>query len=248
MSSQDAVITVMFVGEAVFWLGAYALILYHAFRYKTYGMPIIAMCANISWELILGIGIFPACPAFWSTCPDKILQTLTFSAAIMDAIIVFTILKFGRKYFTEQKFVHKYFYGLVLFGIATAFTVIYLIMAQTYTQNIYPVVVNGGIPDFLLVGVQGGIYTGWGDALMMALLFVAMFYARKNLEGQSFYIALFMFVGNIFAYLVDFIAADFRLLALVNVFVAVSLIINFVYVGMTYSKTVELGFSPWKRL
>ena len=248
MSSQDAIITIMFIGEAIFWLGAYALILYHAFRYKTYGMPIIAMCANFSWEIILGSGIFPACPAFWTTCPDQILQPLTFSAAILDAIIIFTILKYGRKYFTKQQFVHKYYYVLVLFGIATAFTVIYLIMAETYTQNIYPVVVNGEIPDFILVGIQGGIYTGWGDALMMALLFIALFYARENLEGQSFYIALFMFVGNIFAYLVDFIAADFNLLALVNVLVAVSLIVNLVYVGMTYNKTKELGFSPWRRV
>lgn len=248
MSSQDVVITAMFIGEAIFWLGAYALILYYAFRYKTYGMPIIAMCANISWEIILGSGLYPACPAFWTTCPDFILQTLTFSAAILDAIIVFTILKFGRKYFTDQRFVHKYYYFLIFFAIATAFTVIYLIMSQMYTQNIYPVVVNGKIPNFLVVGVQGGIYTGWGDALMMALLFIAMFYARENLEGQSFYIALFMFIGNIFAYLVDFIASDFTLLALIHVLVGVSLVVNLVYVFMTYNKTKEMGLSPWRRI
>ncbi|MCP4357230.1 MAG: hypothetical protein GY796_04330 [Chloroflexi bacterium] len=248
MSSHDVVTLLVFVIEAIFWLGAYALILYHSFRYKTYAMPIIAMCANISWEFIVGVGLFPACTVTWSTCPDKILQPLTFSAAMMDVIILFTILKFGRKQFSKQPFVHKYYYGLILFGIATAFTVIYLIMAQIYTQNIYTAVINGEVPDFLVVGIQGGVYTGWGDALMMGLLFIAMFYARKNLEGQSFYIALFMFLGNIFAYLFDFFAANFTLLALVNVMAAAGLIVNLVYVGMTYNKTKELGFNPWKRL
>jgi hypothetical protein len=40
------------IGSGIFWTLVYLLIIRLGFRDKTYGMPITALCANISWEFI----------------------------------------------------------------------------------------------------------------------------------------------------------------------------------------------------
>ena len=42
---------IMMVG-GLFWSATYILIIRRGFKYKTFGMPMAALCANISWEAI----------------------------------------------------------------------------------------------------------------------------------------------------------------------------------------------------
>lgn len=235
-----------FAGEAFFWLGAYALIIWHAFRERIHGMPVVAMCGNISWEIILGVGLYPACPVYWADCPSDIMGPLTLAAALLDAVILYTILRFGRAQFRNPS-LRRYFPWLVFAGIALSFSIIYSIMTDLYSQNIYGASVNGAVPQFLQLGLQGGIYTGWGLALMMGLLFIAMIISRDNLAGQSFYIALFMLLGNVCAFLFDLSAAS-RLTTLLYVLVGASLTVNAIYLLMVYRKARELGLNPLARL
>jgi len=46
------------VGSGIFWTLTYLLILRRGFKDKTYGMPVLALCANISWEFTFAF-IFP---------------------------------------------------------------------------------------------------------------------------------------------------------------------------------------------
>ena len=243
--TQDEVILATFIGEAFFWLGAYALIIRHAFREKIHGMPVVAMCGNISWEIILGLGLYPACPVYWANCPQQIMGPLTLAAALLDAFILYTILRFGRDHF-QVPFLRQYFPALVFVGVGTAFAIIYFIMTDMYTLNVYNATVNGEVPAFVQAGLQGGIYTGWGLALMMGLLFITMLLSRDNVQGQSFYIALFMGLGNLCAYLFDITAAS-RMPTLVHVLVAASLTVNAIYAVMVYRKSKEMGIEPLRR-
>ena len=84
--SSNAIIIITFIGEAIFWLGAYYLVIRIGFKEKIHAMPIAAMCGNISWEIILGVGLFPACPVYWSDCPAAFMQIGTLAAAILDAV------------------------------------------------------------------------------------------------------------------------------------------------------------------
>jgi len=241
--TQDQLILATFIFEAIFWLGAYGLIIRHAFKEKIHGMPVVAMCGNIAWEFILGLGLFPACPVYWQDCPG-IMQYLTFAAALMDAFILYTILRFGRDQFKQIPFLYQYFVPLVLGGVVIAFGVNYFIMSELYTLNIYNAPVNGQIPDYLQAGLQGGIFTGWGLALMMGMLFIALFVSRDSLKGQSFYIAVFMGLGNLGAYLFDITAAS-QMPRLVTLLVAVSLSLNAIYAVLLFRKTRALGLNPW---
>jgi hypothetical protein len=245
VTSHDWLVLSTFVFEAVFWLGAYALIVRHSFREKIHGMPVVAMCGNISWEFILGLGLFPACPAYWADCPQRVMGPVTLLAAFLDAFILYTIVRFGRDQF-QTRFIRKYFPALVLIGVATAAGIIYTFMADLYTPNIYAAQVGNVIPEFLQAGLQGGIFTGWGLALMMAILFIAMMVSRGDVRGQSFYIALFMGLGNLGAYLFDHTAAT-HMPAIVDILAVASLTLNAVYVVMVYRKSEALGIDPFRR-
>lgn len=245
MASHDWLVLATFAFEAVFWLGAYALIIKHSFGEKIHAMPVVAMCGNISWEFILGLGLFPACPAYWANCPQQVMGPVTFLAALLDVFILYTIIRFGRNQF-QTPFIRKYFPALVILGVATAAGIIFTFMSELYTLNIYGARVGDAVPDYLQAGLQGGIFTGWGLALMMAILFIAMLISRGDVRGQSFYIALFMGLGNLGAYLFDHTAAA-RMPTIVDILAITSLTLNAVYVVLVFRKSKALGIDPLRR-
>ncbi len=244
--TQDRIILSTFIMEAIFWLGAYILIVRHAFRERIHGMPVVAMSGNIAWEYVLGLGLFPACPAYWANCPDNIMGPATLAAAVLDTFILFTIVRFARAQF-RTPFIRKYLPGLVVVGVALAIGIIYTFMAELYTVNIFGATVGGEVPEFLQAGLQGGIFTGWGLALIMSMLFIAMFISRGDLRGQSFYIAMFMLLGNLGAFLFDFTATA-RMPTLVYILATASLTLNAFYAMLVYLKSQELGLAPLRRL
>lgn len=87
---MDQVLIVGGVG-GIFWTIAYILIIRRAFIDKTYGVPIVVLCANVSWEFIFSF-VYPPSLAQW------LVNVVWFT---LDVIIVFTYLRFGKKDFTH---------------------------------------------------------------------------------------------------------------------------------------------------
>lgn len=241
---NDTLVLLSFAMEAVFWIGAYVLIVRNSFRNKIHYMPVAAMCGNIGWEFILGFGIFPSCPAYWANCPNFIMQPATLGAALLDVVILYTILRFGREQFSHPE-VRKFFPAIVLGGVALGFAINYGVMSEMYTLNVYNAPVDGVVSPYILAGYQGGLYTGWGLALMMGILFIAMFIVRGDLRGQSTWIALFMFLGNLGAYFFDFTATNNHLVPLLHILAVPSLSINVLYVVLLIRRAKTMGVSPW---
>jgi len=73
----------------IFWILTYIFIISKGFRDKTYGMPIIALCANISWEFIFSF-LLPHSP------PQLFINYLWFG---LDIIIVFQFFKYYKNEF-----------------------------------------------------------------------------------------------------------------------------------------------------
>jgi hypothetical protein len=147
-----------------FWSLTYVLIIRKGFKDKTYGMPLAALCANISWEAIFSF-IHPA------TSPQIYINYAWF---VLDGIIVYEFLRFGKKEF--QKLSSLLFYGVFLFTLAMAFCSVLFITHQFNDWQ--------------------GAYAAFGQNLMMSVLFINMFLNRNDLRGQSFYIALFKLLGT----------------------------------------------------
>lgn len=242
---NDSLILASFIMEAVFWIGAYALIIRGSFKNKIHYMPVAAMCGNIAWEFLLGLNVFPACPVYWADCPDALMQPMTLAAALLDVVILYTILRFGREQFRDPA-IRKSFTPLVFGGVALAAAIEYGIMSELYSRNVYGAEVGGVVPEFLQTGLDGGLYTGWGMALLMGILFIATYFARGDLRGQSFLVALFMFLGNLGAYFFDLAATAGHLLPLLHILAIPSMAINVAYAAMVYRKSRELGVNPFR--
>jgi hypothetical protein len=52
---------ILLVGTGIFWTITYLLIIRRGFLDHTYGMPLIALCANLTWEFIFSF-VFPQGP------------------------------------------------------------------------------------------------------------------------------------------------------------------------------------------
>lgn len=231
--------------SGVFWLIAYILIIYRGFKDKSYGMPIVALCGNLAWEIIFGLGLENGCAASWSSCPHALIQGRNFIWLLFDFVILYTVLKYGRRYF-HHPLVRKYFNWIVIGGIVAAFLLLYAIIQEFWIQNIWGVVVDGQVPAFLPLKIQGGsYYTGFGLNMMMSVLFVVMLLRRDSLEGQSFYIAANKWLGTVAAY--GFMLADGIQTPVVNVLYAIVFLFDVGYMALVYRKAREAGINPWRR-
>lgn len=107
---------IMMIG-GLFWSATYILIIRRGFKDKTFGMPMAALCANISWEMIF---------AFFSPhdAPQLYVNYIWFS---LDAVIVIQFLKYGKKEFPN--ILRWQFFAVFALGIAIA---IPMILAVNY--------------------------------------------------------------------------------------------------------------------
>ncbi len=232
------------MASGVFWLIAYLLIIYRGFKDHSYGMPVVALIGNLAWEIIYGLGIEAGCPATWSSCPATLIQIRNFIWMLFDFVILYTVLKYGRKYFTG--FLQKYFVAIVLGGIVVAMALIYTIVQEFWVQNLWNVVVDGQTPPFLPLKIQGGdYYTGFGLNIIMSILFVFMINRRGNVEGQSIYIAISKWLGSLAAF--GFMLADGVQSPVVSVLYAVVFVLDVYYIWLVYSVSRAEGINPWRR-
>ena len=111
---------VLMDGGGIFWSLAYILIIFRGFKDKTYGMPLFALCVNISWELIFSF-ILP------STNPQIYINYIWL---ILDIFIMIQFLKFGK--FELPTLSNKQFYTVFLLALATGFG---LTLSVTYEFN-----------------------------------------------------------------------------------------------------------------
>jgi len=87
------------IGSFTFWNLAYVLIIKRSFQDKTFGMPITAVCFNISWEFLFSF-CYPV---------PVLLKQAALVWFVGDVLIFFTCLKYGRNDFAHPV-VRKWFY------------------------------------------------------------------------------------------------------------------------------------------
>ena len=100
---------------------------------------------------------------------------------------------------------------------------------------------------------MGRAYSAWGMDLSMSILFIYFIIRRNDMRGQSIWIAIFMFIGNLFA-AIPFIVYQGKgipgvpelgyFYPLVFVF---ALSFNIVYICECYWYSKRDGINPWTR-
>ena len=82
-------VNALFLGCGLFWTTAYLLIIRAGLRERTYGMPIVALAANLSWEFIFSF-IRPTA---------GFQQTVNIVWFLFDLGILATVVRFGPREF-----------------------------------------------------------------------------------------------------------------------------------------------------
>jgi hypothetical protein len=142
----------MMVGHAgsALWLVAYVFAVVRSHRDRAYGIPLIAVALNFSWE-ILGAFVFPVSHPFWHTAYRAWL--------VVDLAIVWQVLRYGRA-LQADPFVRRFFYPI--FGLAFVFG-----LAGQYAFV-------ASYPD------RQGIVVAFGINLVMSVAFFPMYLARRG--------------------------------------------------------------------
>ncbi len=97
------------VGSGVLWTLAYLLMIRRGFLDRTYGMPLVALCANLSWELIFAF-VYP------HDLPQRAVNAVWFS---FDLVILLQLLVYGRREFAYLS--RQAFYAVFALALATSF-------------------------------------------------------------------------------------------------------------------------------
>jgi hypothetical protein len=110
--------TVLMLGSGLCWTVTYLLIIRQGFRDRTYGMPLAAVCANISWEFIFS----------FVHAPSPIQHGVNLVWFALDVLIFSQLLWYGPREFPDLA--RALFYGGVGLGLATSYPLVLLISAD----------------------------------------------------------------------------------------------------------------------
>lgn len=161
--------TALAILSGIFWTIAYLLIIRRSIQDQSVGMPLVALCMNISWEFIFSF-IFPS---------DKPQLYINYVWFFLDLVIVMQYLKLGKFEFSKH-FPKSFFYAAFFSILAVSFLNMLFI---TY--------------DF--GAEKGAIYTAFQINLIMSILFIYMLLSRGGIKGQSIYIAIAKIIGTLCA-------------------------------------------------
>jgi hypothetical protein len=99
----------LMLGSGAFWTFTYILMIRRGFLDTTYGMPLVALCANISWEFIFSF-LYPHGPV------QRPVNILWFS---VDLVILFQIVRYGPREFDDLS--KRAFYAMFGLALVTSF-------------------------------------------------------------------------------------------------------------------------------
>ena len=213
MTLSTEVIWVFQIGSGICWTIVYLLIIKQGFQDQTYGMPIAALGANISWEFIFSF-IHP------HPVPQVYINITWF---LFDVIILYQIFRFGKKSINDS-YPDVFFYPAIFLAVLIGFGLVFAISFEFDDWH--------------------GRYAAFGQNLMMSILFVTMFFKRKNLSGQSVYIALFKLVGTALPSVLFFSFVPDSIL--MNTLYCGIIFFDVLYLILLHKKSVKMGINPWK--
>jgi hypothetical protein len=113
-TSHNIMQTIILLAGGIFWILTYIFIISKGYKDKTYGMPLFALCANISWEFIFSF-VLPHSP------PQLYINYLWFG---LDVVIVFQFFKYHKKEFPNVQLLKLY--AVFVVALSSAFSIILL--------------------------------------------------------------------------------------------------------------------------
>ena len=154
--------------SGIAWTVVYVFAIRIGFQQRTYAIPAAALALNIAWETIYASrGLATA--DFWSSLREP--------WAVADLLIVYTYLRYGRRELPD--FVsRRMFVGWNILIFTTAYVVQWLFVIQ-------------------FGWAEAPKYAAFLQNLLMSILFIAMFVARRGSRGQGIVLAVAKWIGTL---------------------------------------------------
>ena len=157
----------------VLWLVAYALILIKGFKDRTYGIPLVAICLNFTWEFWFAVVEPPA---------SRIAHITHFLWLLLDIAIVYQLVRWGRKEQTIPE-IKKYFDPVLAVTMLLALIGQVTLNRQLAHNTMFPDAEGSGI--------------AWLINFVMGVLFIFLYFGRRDLRGLSYGGAWAMMIGTL---------------------------------------------------
>lgn len=106
------------LGMGLFWIITYILVIYKGWQDKKYGMPMAAICANISWEFIFAF-IYPQ---------NDLQRYITLIWLVLDIFILMQFLRYAPNEYRRiltKKILYGSFLVTLLFSMLMIFGIVY---------------------------------------------------------------------------------------------------------------------------
>lgn len=117
--------TLLMLGSGLFWTITYLLIIQRSWRDRSYGMPLVALCANISWECIFSF-LLP---------PQLIQHIVNLIWFVLDAVIFALTIRYGPREFLNLS--KRAFYTLLGLALVTSFFAVLLVTLEFHDSGVY---------------------------------------------------------------------------------------------------------------
>ena len=137
------------------WLAAYILIIRKGFKDRTYGIPMLCIALNFTWEFIYAVD-FPI--------PITFIAILRWAWLIADCVIVYQLFRYGRENQTIP------FFRLYFFPIS---------IAMFISAYIGQLAFHYSFAD------PWGIRNAYMINLVMSMLFISLYFDRPDGRGLS---------------------------------------------------------------
>lgn len=210
------------------WTLVYLITIKKDFADQTYGMPLAALAINFAWEFRYSLFCYTLNDI------DLFIQIINTIWCVFDAVIVYTIFKFGPKAYSEEYQRHigrKTFMTSFLGMLAFCFVFIF--------------VANQALAGSVVCGdssLECAKFIAYCQNLMMSALFISMNWRRGSMRGQSFSIAFFKWLGT-FAVMFEYLPK--HPLPLMFLILGTTTILDITYMVMTYKQSKAAGLKLW---
>lgn len=242
MSISSAILNnICAYSAGAFWLLTYIGIIWRGFKDSSLGMPLVALSANIAWEFIFAFIYIPQ---------RQLLHYNSIAWFFFDIPIVLQCFLYGA-YDTHSQFMKKNFWFIFTAAIGICFVILFNFIPELKDAR--------------------GVYSGFGQNLMMSILFVDMLLRRDDILGQSIYIAIGKGFGTFFAFFAsgfevfelttivdvpfninDFFTViissqNYPMTPLIKVIYPIIFVFDVLYILLVYQKCQEKRINPWAR-
>jgi hypothetical protein len=160
--------------SGVAWSVVYIELIRCGFKDKTYGMPLFALGLNFAWELIYSYTGLILQPAGFIASQTYV----NICWVVLDVLIIATYFKYGKERYIDET---KHFF---LPWSILVFAVCFVLQFAFYF-------------DHAFTKFEAGRYAAFLQNVAMSILFIHMFFTRKDTRGQSLTIAIPKWIGTL---------------------------------------------------